>query len=124
MLGSMSVRSPVLKIRLIDKILTFYEKEVGLGINKKYHDDNDDLMYELSSNYVPYSDKRLPLLILQHDPDARGATPHSAGLYHFAILVPDRRSLASTYVALKFSGVHFDGFADHLVSEVLISERS
>ena len=119
MLGSMSVGSPVLKIRNIDKILTFYEKEVGLGINKKYHDDNDDLMYELSSKYVPFSDKRLPLLILQHDPDARSATPHSAGLYHFAILVPDRRSLASTYVALKFSGVHFDGFADHLVSESL-----
>lgn len=119
MLGSMSVGSPVLKIRNIDKILIFYEKEVGLGINKKYHDDNDDLMYELSSKYVPFSDKRLPLLILQHDPDARGATPHSAGLYHFAILVPDRRSLASTYVALKFSGVHFDGFADHLVSESL-----
>jgi catechol 2,3-dioxygenase len=119
MLGSMSVGSPVLKIRNIDKILTFYEKEVGLCINKKYHDDDDDLIYELSSKYVPFSDKRLPLLILQHDPDARGATPHSAGLYHFAILVPDRRSLASTYVALKFSGVHFDGFADHLVSESL-----
>jgi catechol 2,3-dioxygenase len=119
MLGSMSVGSPVLKIRNIDKILTFYEKEVGLCINKKYHDDDDDLIYELSSKYVPFSDKRLPLLILQHDPDARGATPHSAGLYHFAILVPDRRSLVSTYVALKFSGVHFDGFADHLVSESL-----
>ena len=90
-----------------------------MRINKKYHDDNDDLMYELSSKYVPFSDKRLPLLILQHDPNARDANPHSAGLYHFAILVPDRRSLASTYVALKFSGVHFDGFADHLVSESL-----
>lgn len=119
MLGGMSVGSPVLKIRNIDKILTFYEKKIGLDMNKKYHNDNDDLMYELSSKYVPFSDKRLPLLILQHDPDARGATPHSAGLYHFAILVPDRRSLASTYVALKFSGVHFDGFADHLVSESL-----
>ena len=117
--SDMSVGSPVLKIRNIDKVLTFYEKEVGLRNNKKYHDDNDDLMYELSSKYVPFSDKRLPLLILQHNPDARDATPHSAGLYHFAILVPDRKSLASTYVALKFSGVHFDGFADHLVSESL-----
>ena len=117
--SDMSVGSPVLKIRDIDKVLTFYEKEVGLRNNKKYHDDNDDLMYELNSKYVPFSDKRLPLLILQHDPDARDATPHSAGLYHFAILVPDRKSLASTYVALKFSGVHFDGFADHLVSESL-----
>jgi catechol 2,3-dioxygenase len=117
--SGMSVGSPVLKMRNIDKVLTFYEKEVGLRINKKYHDDNDDLMYELRSKYVPISDKRLPLFIPQHDPDARDANPHSAGLYHFAILVPDRRSLASTYVALKFSGVHFDRFADHLVSESL-----
>jgi catechol 2,3-dioxygenase len=117
--SDMSVGSPALKIRNIDKVLTFYKKEVGLRINKKYHDDNDDLMYELSSKYVPFSDKRSPLLILQYDPDARDATPHSAGLYHFAILVPDRRSLASTYVELKSSGVPFDGFADHLVSESL-----
>jgi catechol 2,3-dioxygenase len=61
----------------------------------------------------------LPLLILQHDPTARNASASSAGLYHFAILVPDRKSLASTYLALKLSGVHFDGFADHLVSESL-----
>ena len=117
--SGMSVGSPVLKIRNIDKVLTFYEKEVGLRMNKTYHDDNDDLMYELSSKYVPFSDKRSPLLILKHDPDARDPTPHSAGLYHFAILVPDRTSLASTYVELKSSGVHFDGFADHLVSESL-----
>lgn len=117
--SGMSVGSPVLKIRNIDKVLTFYEKEIDLRMNKKYHNDNDDLMYELCSKYVPFSDKRSPLVILQHDPDARDATPHSAGLYHFAILVPDRRSLASTYVALKSSGVRFDGFADHLVSESL-----
>ena len=71
--SGMSVGSPVLKMRNIDKVLTFYEKEVGLRINKKYHDDNDDLMYELRSKYVPISDKRLPLFILQHDPDARDA---------------------------------------------------
>ena len=64
--SGMSVGSPVLKIRNIDKVLTFYEKEVGLRINKKYHDDNDDLMYELSSKYVPFCDKRSPLLILQY----------------------------------------------------------
>ena len=34
------------------------------------------------------------------------------------ILVPDRKSLASTYLAVRNSGVrYYDGFADHLVSE-------
>ena len=37
----------------------------------------------------------------------------------FAILVPDRRSLASTYLAIRSSGIQYDGFADHLVSESL-----
>jgi Predicted ring-cleavage extradiol dioxygenase len=35
------------------------------------------------------------------------------------MLVPNRKSLASTYLALKNSGVQYDGFADHLVSESL-----
>ena len=60
--SGMNVGSPMLKIRNIDKVLTFYEKEVGLHINKKYHDDNDDLLYELSSKYVPFSDKDCPFL--------------------------------------------------------------
>jgi catechol 2,3-dioxygenase len=60
-----------------------------------------------------------PILILHHDPNAKNAPLRSAGLYHFAILVPDRKSLASTYLALINSGVRFDGFADHLVSESL-----
>jgi len=41
-------------------------------------------------------------------------TTTSAGLFHFAILVPDRKSLASTYLALRDAGVEYDGFADHL----------
>ena len=33
--------------------------------------------------------------------------------------MPDRKSLASTYLAVKNSGIQYDGFADHLVSESL-----
>jgi catechol 2,3-dioxygenase len=62
---------------------------------------------------------RLPLLIVQHEPNAKITSPYSAGLYHFAVLLPGRKSLASTYVKLKDSGVKYDGFADHLVSESL-----
>jgi len=39
------------------------------------------------------------ILFLKHDPNAK-RTPHSfAGLYHYAVLVPNRKSLASTYLA-------------------------
>ena len=42
-----------------------------------------------------------------------------AGLYHFAILLPERKFLADMLQNLNYmrDQVHFDGLADHLVSE-------
>jgi catechol 2,3-dioxygenase len=48
-------------------------------------------------------------------PPARGAT----GLYHAAILYPDRRTLALALHRLIDAGVPLDGAADHGVSEAL-----
>ena len=41
------------------------------------------------------------------------------GLYHFALLLPDRRPLAGVFQRLLEAGVHFEGAADHGVSEAL-----
>jgi catechol 2,3-dioxygenase len=117
MLSSMRIGSPVLRVRSIDKILAFYEKKLGLHVKRIRKDNDGNPVYELGFVYLDYPEESL--LQLHHDPNARNATPHSAGLFHFAILVPNRESLASTYLALKNSGVHYDGFADHLVSESL-----
>jgi catechol 2,3-dioxygenase len=117
----MKVRYPVLRVRNIDKVLRFYEKGLGLHVNKRYQDGNEDdgnLVYELGFKQKFLSSDK-PILILRHDPNAKNAPQRSAGLYHFAILVPDRRSLALTYLAIRNSGVQYDGFADHLVSESL-----
>ena len=128
----MRVGPPVLRVRNIDTAMAFYENSLGLQVNRRNLgvDDNGNPIYELgfkhnisssSSSFSSYD----PLLILKHDPNAkrRKSSLHSggagAGLYHFAILVPDRKSLASTYLALKNSGIQYDGFADHLVSESL-----
>jgi catechol 2,3-dioxygenase len=117
----MKVRYPVLRVRNIDKVLRFYEKGLGLHVNKRYQDGNEDdgnLVYELGFKQKFLSSDK-PILILRHDPNAKNAPQRSAGLYHFAILVPDRKSLALTYLAIRNSGVQYDGFADHLVSESL-----
>jgi catechol 2,3-dioxygenase len=118
---NMKMGTIVLRVKKIDRVLNFYQKYFGLQLNNKKHLHNNNIpAYELGFDRLTSSDTTmLPLLILQHDPTARNASASSAGLYHFAILVPDRKSLASTYLALKLSGVHFDGFADHLVSESL-----
>jgi catechol 2,3-dioxygenase len=114
----MKVSSPILRVRNIDKILGFYEKKLGLQVKRRHQDDNDGYaVYELGSVQIDYAEESL--LQLHHDPNAKNPFPHSAGLFHFAILVPNRKSLAFTYLALKNSGVHYDGFADHLVSESL-----
>jgi catechol 2,3-dioxygenase len=111
------VGSPVLRVRDIDKIVMFYETKLGLQVKRRHQDDYGNALYELGFVHIDYPEDSL--LQLHHDPNAKNASPHSAGLFHFAILVPNRESLASTYLALKNSGVYYDGFADHLVSESL-----
>ena len=54
-----------------------------------------------------------------HDPESSRPNHKSAGLFHFAILTPNRKSLAVTFVYLENQGVKFKGFAEHLVSESL-----
>jgi catechol 2,3-dioxygenase len=102
--------------------LRFYEERLGLQMNRRYQVGDDDgggdnLVCELGSKQKSMSNESI--LILHHDPNAKNAPLRSAGLYHFAILVPDTKSLALTYLAIRNSGLQYDGFADHLVSESL-----
>ena len=117
--SSIRIGPPLLLVKDFDKVLNFYERYLDLQLVKEYPVQRGKRLYELYFRHDSPSSNNRPLLILQHDPDARIASPHSAGLFHFAILLPHRKDLASTYLALRESGVQFDGFADHLVSESL-----
>ncbi|KRC61238.1 glyoxalase [Agromyces sp. Root81] len=59
-----------------------------------------------------------PIVILQHAPELRHASPRDAGLFHTAILFDTREALATAIYAIasKHPGT-FTGSADHLVSE-------
>jgi len=54
--------------------------------------------------------------------ESRGGNPpppESTGLYHVAILYPDRRTLAEALRRVLAAGIALDGAADHGVSEAL-----
>jgi catechol 2,3-dioxygenase len=59
------------------------------------------------------------LVELIDDPDAPPAPAGSTGLFHLAILVPDRPSLAQAVRRVVQSGHRFTGASDHFVSEAL-----
>jgi catechol 2,3-dioxygenase len=60
-----------------------------------------------------------PLLELVEQPGARPRPARSTGLYHFAILVPDRWNLACVLRALVNADWPLQGASDHGVSEAL-----
>jgi len=110
---------PLLLVKDIDRELRFYGEYFDLQPIRKHQNHRGGFIYDLGFRHLSGSSESLPLISLQHSPDAKIPSPRSAGLFHFAILLPDRGDLAATYLALKGSGIRFDGFADHLVTESL-----
>ncbi len=96
--------------RDINLMLDFYVKDLELKMLER-----DDQTVELR----PSEHDSEPLLILRHNTGAETAPNDAAGLYHYALLVPDRTSLGGTYMALGKASLIFDGYADHQVSEAL-----
>jgi len=110
--------SPTLRVMDLEKELSFYRKYLNLEVNQ--HGTGDDGFEFVELGFAGrFKASEAPLLVLKHDPNAKEPPHDFAGLFHFAILVPDRKSLAYAYSALENSGMKFDGFADHLVSESL-----
>jgi len=99
-----------MKTNDIDQMLSFYHKDLGLNVIR-----SDEKTTVLGRGEKAAE----PVLILNNDEKATDAPREAPGLYHFAILVPDRKSLAAAYLTLGNRGIIFDGYADHLVSEAL-----
>ena len=59
------------------------------------------------------------LVRLHGDTSAPALERHATGLFHLAILVPNRRALAEALLRLAHARWPLDGASDHLVSEAL-----
>lgn len=97
-----------LKVSHLARSIAFYEEIVGFKLLKQ------------EGNIATFTvDGEDVLLIIEEVPDAIVTPPRTtSGLYHFAILLPDRQALGVSLKRLVEKGVPF-GQADHLVSEAL-----
>ena len=97
-----------LRVADVDDLTTFYERVVGLRA------------VERSDGVVALgTDEGRALVELVSAPDGVPAPGFSTGLFHFAILVPDRAELARSLRRIAETGWRLTGASDHLVSEAL-----
>jgi catechol 2,3-dioxygenase len=87
---------------------SFYERALGLRELGR-----DGQTVELGPDDGP------AILRLTGDPDALRRPHGTTGLYHLAVLVPERTDLAQALRRVVEAGWRFTGASDHLVSEAL-----
>jgi catechol 2,3-dioxygenase len=95
-----------LNVAELDRSLTYYEAVVGLRTLRR-----DKAQAALGT-------AERELLILTEELGARPSRGHT-GLYHFALLVPERRDLASWLAHAAKHRVALTGLSDHFVSEAI-----
>jgi catechol 2,3-dioxygenase len=97
-----------LRVADLDDLAAFYERVVGLDAVER-----EGGLARLG----PAGGE--PVIELLSAPDAPRAPSFSTGLFHLAILVPDRAELARSLRRLAGAGWRLTGASDHLVSEAL-----
>jgi catechol 2,3-dioxygenase len=97
-----------LRVADLDDLTAFYERVVGLGAVER---DGDVTRLGPAGGEA--------LIELVSAPDAPPAPGFSTGLFHLAILVPDRAELARSLARVAGAGWRLTGASDHLVSEAL-----
>lgn len=98
-----------LRVRDLQSAAAFYAGK--LGFNEISRSD--------SRIDLAVSPKAPPILTLTGEPTAPTEPRDAAGLYHAALLLPDRTALAHWLRQTVDAGVTFAGFADHGVSEAI-----
>lgn len=95
-----------LNVADLDRQIRFYEDVIGLRLQRK------------NGSTAALGGGEQDLLILHHVPGA-SRPARATGLYHFALLVPDRAALARALRHLVATQTPLQGFADHYVSEAI-----
>jgi catechol 2,3-dioxygenase len=100
-----------LKVADLDRALKFYCGVLGFELRQKF---GSQAAFISAGGYHHHIG-----LNTWESKDGSPPPPRSTGLYHLAILYPDRATLADALRRLLAAGVELDGAADHGVSEAL-----
>ena len=95
-----------LTIRDLDRAVDWYERILGLVPGRR-----DGGVAELG-------DGSASVVVLHEDPEAQPAGRH-AGLYHYALLYPDRHALAHAAMRLSATRTPIQGASDHATHEAI-----
>src|SRR5690606_7193363 len=96
-----------IKVQNLQKSIQFYKEIIGF-----------DILEETSTTAKFTTDGKTSILSIEQPENAMPKQGRTAGLYHFAILLPTKKDLANIVVHLAESGIRL-GSSDHLVSEAL-----
>ncbi|MEO5713753.1 MAG: VOC family protein [Luteolibacter sp.] len=100
-----------LKVADLERALHFYRDVLGFEVTQRFGDTAAFLSAGGYHHHIALNTWES----LGGKPPARGTT----GLYHVAILYPDRPTLGDALRRLQAAGIPLDGAADHGVSEAL-----
>jgi len=95
----------------LDRALRFYRDVLGFEVTTRY---GRDAVFLSAGGYHHHIG-----LNTWAGPNAPRPPAGTTGLYHFAILFPDRRALAAAVRRLLDHGIPLEGAADHGVSEAV-----
>src|SRR4051812_44072347 len=90
----------------LERSLGYYRTAIGLGVR------------EDGAGRMSLGTGERELLVLVEEPGAQPDRGHT-GLYHFALLVPERRDLAAWLAHAARERVPLTGLSDHFVSEAI-----
>jgi catechol 2,3-dioxygenase len=95
----------------LDRALSFYRDVLGFEVTSRF---GRDAVFLSAGGYHHHIG-----LNTWAGRGAPASPPGTTGLYHFAILYPDRKTLAGAVRRVLQAGVPLEGAADHGVSEAI-----
>ena len=95
----------------LDRALAFYRDVLGFDVTTRY---GEDAVFLSAGGYHHHIG-----LNTWAGRGARRPAPGTTGLYHFAVLFPDRRALGAAVRRVAQAGIPLEGAADHGVSEAV-----